>query len=370
MSYTTTVIIKDGSTGEALDFTKRILTVKPVLSKPSIIDQVAVSEGSEDALTGEILKDNKRTLKAYTATAAVGDAPAFTGATGQVVSRVTVPFVARQDNIITDNQDIELVKTASGSNDLVANASANFILSWKEKDLNEGLAAVKTKAETTPIYSSVAKVTTADLHATKPSGTQPTIPSSGAVQNDYTNAITGGKRVVKVPKAILHAAKDTSLSFIRLAISYLTNIGSPISTETFYPFSINGIPLDRLRVITTYNGALGIDSSSVTTVINLNEPGTSRNFNGLVSFVDTVPVYVTSQAEVGTAGYLVCSDRILYRKPLALSQIGTIKREVGAVVMEGGTTKNVGPNQMLIQYDARVKLAPLYYEEAIFIVEV
>lgn len=79
---------------------------------------------------------------------------------------------------------------------------------------------------------------------------------------------------------------------------------------------------------------------------------------------------MTSQANVGVAGYLVCSDRILYRKPLALSQIGTIKREAGSVVMEGGTTKNVGPNEMLVQFDARVKLAALYFEEAFFIEEV
>lgn len=129
MSYKTTVIIKDGSTGEALDFTKRILSVEPVLSKPSIVDQISISNGSEDALTGDILKDNKRTLKDYNATAAVGDKPAFAGATGQVVSKISVPFLRREDNIVTDNQDIELVKTATGSSDLVANATANFLLS-------------------------------------------------------------------------------------------------------------------------------------------------------------------------------------------------------------------------------------------------
>lgn len=371
MAYNGTIIIKDGQTGEALDFTKRILLVAPVLSKPSIVAELSLSAGPEDNLTGDILKTNKRTLKSYTATAAIGDKPAFAGATGQVVSKVSIPFTARQDNIVTDLQDVELIKTASGANDIVASDTANFMISWQEKDLNEGMEIVKTSATSNALYSSVAKVAASDLFATKPTGVQPTQPVvASAVLADYVSAINKGRRYLKIPSAILATDTDTRINFVRSAIAYLTNLGSPISVEQFYPYSINGIPLNDIRVITTYQGAINLNSKLVTTVLNLSNVGDSRNFNGLVSFIDTTPVYITNQLSIGISGYAVTSNRVLYRKPLNLSQIGTIKREAGAVVMEGGATKNVGPNEMLIQFDARVKLGALYFEEAFFIEEV
>lgn len=155
------------------------------------------------------------------------------------------------------------------------------------------------------------------------------------------------------------------MKVIRAALGYLNEIGAPESPEALYPHSINGIPLNELVILSKYKYIVNIKDSLTTTVVNLNDPGTARNLNGLVAYIDTVRVVMTNQLATKEA-FKVLSSRVFARGLDPLTQyIGVINENASGtlVKIKDGSTRTVLASEILVIMESGRALATVYPEE-------
>ncbi len=357
-----TINLSDATTGELIPLGQQIKIVGSTLNIPSVLNEIAKPSG-RGAMPGWLLKKNKRTQTKQIERTALGSTSGFKGANAQVIDRVFVERITREDNIIVSRLDIAKLREGQGG-DIVAQETADFLLTARELDLKDLLGDVRTKAKAAKIYTSVANATANAIYATKPSGNQPTLADNTIAKN--IEAINGGLRIAQVDDAAL-ATTDARIKLIRAIFGYANKLGSDASAEAFYPFSINGIPLNSLKVLTDYINCVAIKDSFTTTVINLNNPGDTRNLNGLVGFIDTVKVLITNQKNKDDL-YNIVSDRIIVRDMCEIvNYVGTIK-EGTSIILSDGTTKNVKPSEMVVQFES-ARLQGSYYHEEFWAIE-
>ncbi len=362
MSVNTTINIQDQD-GKLLDLSVMILEVKPVLSQPSVIDEISTPTG-QGFFTGDILKKNKRTQAELGAANLVGGVRDFVGATSQVVAKVSVNKVYRGDQIVVSRIDLAKLRQGKGG-DLVALDVADFILTGREKDAKEMLAAATTAADAMKIYTTVGTVNTGDLISVVPTGTQPT--QTAATEAAALTALAGGKRSVTVTTAEL-AKEGVRLALVRRAIQYLNQLGSAKSAEALYPFSINGLPLNSLRILSDYFNIVSIKDGISTNFISVTSEATMRTIAGLVGYIDGVKVIQTNQIGA-TDVYKVMSNRVIARDLDAQTQYLGVVKEATTVKMADGTVKAVGPSDMVVQLEQGRTQAPVYFEEIFTILE-
>lgn len=352
-----TINLRDSATGNTLDLTVRILETNPVLSQPSIINQVSSKTGN-GFTGGVVLKKSKRTQTEYSPATGGKITSGFVGASAQHVGRVMMEKKYRQDNIIFSKIDMAKLREGKGG-DLVVQEVGDFILTGQELDLKEMLELAQTEADAIKLF------TAKDANGA-PTGAQPaqaTNDTAGAI-----DAIKKGKRSVIVTD--LDAKPENRLNILTEILAYINSIGSNKSPESIYDYSINGIPLNQVFILTNYAGARNIKDSFTTAYIDMSN-ATTRSYNGVVGMIDTVPVLITNQIGAKVA-YHVMSKRVVGRDIDPESQyLGVMSQGDGrAVVLSDGTTVNVKPSEATIALEQGRVMGVKYFEEFFTVQEV
>ena len=353
MAEINTVINIRLQNGELIALNKRIKEVAPVASQPSIIDEISQKSG-KGFWTGDLIKKVKRAQVESTAAGAVNGVGGFTGASSQNVHNVFIGKTYREDNIVFNEIDIMKLKEGKGG-DIVAQETGDFIITGRELDTKVLLAEAKTQA-------TALKLHTAFDANTKPTGVQPA--QGGTDFATAVVAIRAGRRVVIIDN--LDAEIDTRIKSIRECVQYLNEMGTEGNAEKNYLFSINGHSLDTIKVLGRYRDIVKIKEKDTSNFINVSG-AVQRNITGLVAYIDNlVKVLQTNQLPSSTA-YAVMTSRIIRRDLDSSNQyIGTI-RDSAAVVMKDGSTKNLKPNERLMQFFQGRTQAIVFAEEVFFI---
>lgn len=327
-----TINILDNATGKAIDLASRVVEMVPTLSQPSVIDLLAKPSGA--GFTGGTgYKKSVRKQETYTPKSAGKITSGFVGASVQRIYSYNIDKKYTQDNIIASK--IDYAKLSEGKGGMsIAEEVGNFILTAKESDLKElfELATTKTKAM---------KIFSAEDATGAPTGVQA---SQGGT--DYATGITAiGKGTRNVVMTDLD--ETNTINAIRACLTYLNKLHTPTSAEPLYPHSVNGIPMNNLKILTTYENIHLIKDSATRTIIDLSNPNAMLNFTGIVAYVDTVPVIMTNQLD---SDFKVVSDRIFTRDLDPQSQyLGVASQGDGrAVKLADGTVENVKPSEMTV----------------------
>lgn len=342
--------------GSLLDLTTKIVAVEPTLSQESAVDKVAKSVGA-GFMAGNIVKKSKRSQTEYAATTADKITSGFVGASAQTVQSYPLGKIYRQDNIIGSRIDYAKLKEGKGGN-MTAMEIADFILTGKELDLKALLAEGRTKSAAMKIYTAVDATGAA-------TGAQP-----AATGTDAAAALVDIKAGLRNVTAT--DMNDTNtMGLVRAAIGYLNKLGSAKSIETVYPWSINGLPLNKQAILTDYSHVSLLKDSFTRTVIDMSNPNAVLNFTGLVGFIDTVPVILTNQLDTKEA-FVITSTRAMLRDLDPESQfLGVVSQGNGqAVKLANDEVVNVKPSEVVVALEQGRILGTPYFEEMFFIKDV
>ena len=161
---------------------------------------------------------------------------------------------------------------------------------------------------------------------------------------------------------------DNRLNVIREGLFYLNRIGAPKSIEPLYAYSINGIPLGSIAILTDYEGASRIKDSFTTAFIDMNN-ASSRTYNGIVGLVDTVPVFITNQLGTKVGYHIMSKGRVIVRDlDPNVQYLGVVTQGNGmAVKLRDGTTVNVKPSEFVVALEQGRAMGVKYFEEFITI---
>lgn len=351
INTTINIMTQDGA---LIPLNEKIKEVRPVASQPSIIDEITQKSG-QGFYTGNVIKKVKRTQEDSKVAAALGGVGAFKEATSQNVHKVFINKFIREDNIVYNEADLKKLNEGKGV-DIVAAEAGDFIITGRELDVKLLLADAKTKATALKLFSVVDTNTNA-------TGAQPA--ASDGTFDKAIEAIKGGLRVVPVTN--FDEAVDTRLQLLRAVIQYLNEQGTDTSTEAKYPFAINGHDIATIKVITRYADAVAIKDKDTTNFINVNG-STMRNITGMIGYIDnTVKVLLSNQIPA-TSKYVVATNRLAVRDlDASMQYIGKV-RDAAAVVIKGGTTVNLKPNERLLQF-LQARTQGIVYEHEVFFLD-
>ncbi len=342
--------------GNLYPLNKTIKEVSAVASQPSAIDEVAKPIGN-GFKTGDILKKIKRAQVSSVAATKIGGVGGFAGASSQELHSVPVTKQSREDNIVYNEADLTKLGEAGRNIDLLAAEVADFIITGRELDLKELLAQAKTKSLAVKLHTAF------DATTGLPTGAQPA-DGDGTFAKAIT-AIQGGRRNVAV--ANFDENIGTRLNLVRECINYLHTLGTPKnSTEELYLYSINGHLMTNIKVLASYADNVKLKEEGTQRFISV-ASNTMANMTGIVGYIDNgVKVVSTAQMAKETK-YVISTDRVFARDLDPNQQyIGKV-RDAAAVVMKDGSTKNLKPNERLLQFLQARTWAVRYPEEIFFL---
>lgn len=356
MAYDKTTINLRRQDGTLLDLSKIILQVEPTMSQPSMLGKV-VSPTGRGFTGGEIAKKSKRTQTEYSPVTADKITSGFVGASAQHVGSVIIQKIYRSDNIIGSKVDYTKLNEAKGG-DLLAQEVADFIITGRELDLKQLLKDATLQADAMNLY------TTKDALGA-PTGAQPAQADTTTVE--AIKAIKAGKR--HVTALDMDANEDNARLIIEAIIDYLVRLGADNSPEALYDYAINGIPLNKIVILTTYAGAKSIKDKFTNVYMKLSDAG--RNYNGLVASIDTIPVYITNQMGV-KARFKILSNRVFaYDLDPATQYLGVVSQGAGqAVKLANGDVVNVKPSEVVMALEQGRAMGVKFFEEFFTVDEV
>lgn len=345
--------------GKLYPLNKMIKEVTPVAAQKSVIDEIATPSG-KGFYTGDILKMIKRPQVTSTAASARGQIGGFVGATSQELHSVFIGKTTREDNIVFNESDLLKLKEGKGGN-IIALEAGNFIITGRELDAHDLLEKLKSEAKNVKLFTAV------DSTTGLATGTQPTQSTFdfasciGLVQN--------GKRVFSIDESELDAEIDNRIKLVRECVQYLNEIGTPENLEgDLYPYSINGFQTSSIKVLSTYRNNLKLKEKDTQRFVNISGPN-SANITGIVGYIDNDIAILQTNQLGSDVFYAIMTNRVIARDLDPSQQyIGKV-RDSAAVVMKDGTTKNLKPNERLMQFLQARTQGIRYAEEAFFILK-
>lgn len=203
-----------------------------------------------------------------------------------------------------------------------------------------------------------------------PTGNQPT--QADALFATALPALKSGKRSV-----IATNLSDTNaILLVRAAISYLYTMGT-VKNEgdgTLYPFSINGASLSQIAILTTYDKMPLLKDSITRTIIDISNPNTNININGIVAYIDSVPVIMTNQLGAKEAFKIMVTSGapVLVRDLDPVTQyIGAVSQGNGqAIKLANGDVVNVKLSEVVCAMEQGRAMGVKYFEHIFTIKDV